>query len=251
MKRLFLFLFLFASIARADLLTGLQAYYKLENANDSSGNALNLVDHNTVTYVAGKVNNCGNFVLATAQKLDHADDTHYAPGTGDYTFSCWFYTAGTGGPQGFLNYGDWTAAGGGWAMGVHSDSGVICRFGNATNNAYVWNTGVTSADTTWHLLVATVSRAGNMTLYLDNASVGTPADVTAVTANIATGGAFTIGQSITGDFTDGKIDEVGLWNKVLDSTERSALWNSGAGTTYPFTTTPANPGNLNLFFFLP
>ena len=30
------------------------------------------------------------------------------------------------------------------------------------------------------------------------------------------------------------LDEIGVWNRVLSDTERSMLWNSGAGTTYPF-----------------
>lgn len=34
---------------------------------------------------------------------------------------------------------------------------------------------------------------------------------------------------------NGAVDEVGVWNRVLNAAERSALYNSGAGKTYPFT----------------
>lgn len=30
------------------------------------------------------------------------------------------------------------------------------------------------------------------------------------------------------------VDEVGIWNRVLTSDEKLALWNSGAGKQYPF-----------------
>src|SRR6266550_1023978 len=77
----------------SSLLSGLQAYYKLEGLTDSSGNGLDLTDHGTVTFVAGKVNNAANFATPVTQYLSHSLDAHYAPGTGDYTVSFWFNTS--------------------------------------------------------------------------------------------------------------------------------------------------------------
>jgi hypothetical protein len=35
-------------------------------------------------------------------------------------------------------------------------------------------------------------------------------------------------------FTDGRVDEVGIWSRVLTPVERTALYNSGGGLSYPF-----------------
>lgn len=35
-------------------------------------------------------------------------------------------------------------------------------------------------------------------------------------------------------YFDGRIDEVGVWKRLLTSTERAQLWNSSVGRTYPF-----------------
>jgi hypothetical protein len=37
------------------------------------------------------------------------------------------------------------------------------------------------------------------------------------------------------DLLDGAVDEVGFWKRVLTAQERTALYNSGLGLTYPFT----------------
>jgi len=37
-----------------------------------------------------------------------------------------------------------------------------------------------------------------------------------------------------GDYMDGLVDEVGIWNKVLTSGEITDLYNSGSGLAYPF-----------------
>lgn len=51
----------------------------------------------------------------------------------------------------------------------------------------------------------------------------------------ATAADFMLGSdSFPGDYFDGIIDEVGFWKRTLSSGERSELYNSGAGNTYPF-----------------
>jgi hypothetical protein len=43
----------------------------------------------------------------------------------------------------------------------------------------------------------------------------------------------------------GDIDEVGIWSRVLTSTEVTQLYNGGAGLQYPFT----NGNNRNFLMF--
>lgn len=44
-------------------------------------------------------------------------------------------------------------------------------------------------------------------------------------------------QLETTEFTNAYIDEVGIWSRALSSDEITALYNSGNGLSYPFTTT--------------
>lgn len=66
--------------------------------------------------------------------------------------------------------------------------------------------------------------SGNITTSADNVYIGT--------------------RLSAGNDFDGIIDEVGIWNRDLDSTDATTLWNGGAGLAYPFAA-PA-VGNLHM-----
>src|SRR5258707_3102502 len=88
-KSLVAALLLSVTSAFADLNPGLIGYYKLENLNDSSGNAAPLTNHGTVTFVAGKVGNCAHIVSASSQWLSRATGISNQFGTGDFSFAYW------------------------------------------------------------------------------------------------------------------------------------------------------------------
>ncbi len=214
------------------LLNGLQFYYKLEDVSDSSGNGLTLTNNNTVTFVAGKVNNAANFVAASSQSLTHADNAHYQPGTGDWSVSAWVKWSTSGGSYGFVNYG-YADSTGGWAIQQISDR-LVARIGDGTHNVFIFPSG-TYNDGAWHLVIATYHRSGNMELFADNVSLGT-ANITSVTGSVVTSSiGFQIGTDATGGLLQGNVDEVMGANRVWTSDEIAEIWNSGAGTTYPFT----------------
>jgi len=95
----------------------------------------------------------------------------------------------------------------------------------------------------WVHLVCTVdlSAAGGV-IYKNNsvqANSAVLSDATTMTGNAAP---FALGalNTITGanQRIDGVVDEVGIWSRIIDSTEVSSLYNSGAGFTYPFSVAP-------------
>ena len=220
------------------LLNGLQVYYKLENLTDSSGNSLTLTNHGTVTFTAGKVNNAANFVSASSQYLSHANATAYQMGTGDFSYAFWVkFTESTA--RALLDYGI-SGSSAGYAVDTVNIGGSSMAFQIAVsdgsrlaypfiNTTHAWNDGQ------WHLVVVTYSRSGNMVLYVDNLNEGSVSLSTNRGSVNSTNG-FTLGANYAGGVLfDGSIDEFGLWNRVLTSTEITHLWNGGAGTTYPFT----------------
>jgi len=216
--------------AGSSLLNGLQAYYKLEDLTDSSGNALTLTDHGTVTFVAGKLNNAGNFVASSNQYLTHADAAPYKMGAGtNFTIAAWFKAAsGDANRRSIALYGSLAVPIG---YGIWRwDEFIQASIADGTNSARSEATGM--FDNNWHLAAATFDRTGVLTLYVDNSQVGTTPSISSVGSTNDSAG-FNIGAQVDATF-NGNIDEVGIWNRVLTSGELTSLWNGGTGVTYPF-----------------
>jgi hypothetical protein len=86
-----------------------------------------------------------------------------------------------------------------------------------------------SYDTNWHFLQAWYDvGAGTINAQMDDGSVQS-----AAATFIPSGSSdFIVGGDV-GNF-NGLIDELGIWKRVLTPSERSTLYNSGNGLTYPF-----------------
>lgn len=216
------------------LLNGLQVYYKLEDLTDSSGNSLTLTNNNTVTFVAGKVNNCANFVATSLQSLTHADAAPFQMGAAtDFTVAMWFNAAsGDTARRHMFCYGNIHDGQSSIGYGFFRwNESIQASIGDGTASVRIEKTS--AFDGNWHLVVATYARAGSVTLYYDNSLVTSASIATIGSVNSSSG--FFIGDKGALDsYYNGKIDEGGIWNRVLTSGERDELWNSGTGRTYPF-----------------
>jgi Concanavalin A-like lectin/glucanases superfamily len=92
-----------------------------------------------------------------------------------------------------------------------------------------WNDG------NWHLVVVTFQRAGLIVIRVDNNADGS-LDISSISGSVNNAAGFALGATADlGNWLDGSMDEFGLWNRGLTNTERTNLYNGGAGTTYPFT----------------
>lgn len=214
----------------------LVAYWKLD---ESSGNATDSVGsysatNNNVTYSSGIINNGAVFSGASNSYLS----TSYNANLTTFSFSFWIYTTTTSSTLDIL--------------GRRKDSTVWfqpLRYSSAQNNdigfydgakADRW-TGASATANQWNHCVFTVT-GGNITLYLNGTSQGSKTiTISNPTATLL------FGMPLPGSTTswNGKIDEIGLWDRVLTSAEATQLYNAGAGLQYPFTT---NSGNFLAFF---
>jgi hypothetical protein len=156
----------------------------------------------------------------------------------DFTIACWYktliftekvlFTYG-GYPQN--SYGIWMHGGVAMAIMITSTPAV---FGTATG--IVQGT----SDGNWHLAIATFQRAGNITLHVDNDTILDSPTIVDISGQTAFDLSNSIGLMVGADespatnFLDGSVDEIGIWNRVLTGGEMTALWNAGAGVTYPF-----------------
>ena len=102
----------------------------------------------------------------------------------------------------------------------------------ASGETYITG-GTTLTTGVWYMATLTYDGA-NIRLYLNGSS---DAAAVALTGNTRTStDALYIGAQGGNTFFDGIIDEVGAWSRELSSTEVTALYNSGNGNQYPFTT---------------
>jgi len=120
-----------------------------------------------------------------------------------------------------------SGTGNSWSIRFGGDgTDLAIDYGN-TNTAS--NTSV--GDTNWHMITGIYTgTSGRGLIYLDGNIVGNESDGSITTGNTS----LFIGNSSinnNADF-DGIIDEIGVWNRTLSSSEISDLYNNGSGLVY-------------------
>lgn len=229
------------------LATNLVSYWKLDessgNASDSVGSNT-LTNTNTVSYSAGKINNGAdtgsgntNKYLTNATSLGLNTDN-----TRSFTMAGWINMAS-------FTVGD-----------------IDCMFNmTATNQATIWfgpqssganlgivvigsavrtyNVAYAFSTSTWYHVASTFS-GNTITLYVNGVSIGsttiTEASTYTCTANFSL-----FRDANDTKYVSGKVDEVGVWSRVLTADEVSQVFNSGRGNAYPLTDSPSLYGSLS------
>lgn len=222
----------------SSLLTDLIFYLAGEgNANDSTTNAKDFTNNGGVTFVSGKVSNCFDFELDSTQSLTRTSDADLQVGLGGFTAACWVNLESK--PATSMSMmSKWGAAASNSEYQIRwtqsSDRfAFLMRTASATRTLTDTILGAPSL-ATWYFIVAWYDPSdGKMYLSINDGtanSVSLGADPVSSTADAA------IGRLMGGtpQYFDGQIDEAGFWKRVLTPTERTALYNSGNGTTYPF-----------------
>ena len=207
------------------LTSGLVAYWNLNETSGNRADALGLfplTNNGSVGYTTGLIGNAANFT--GSQNLTNSSIAFGST----YTISCWVYVPAGGGP-----FGNTCA----WGIGGTSTPQIALTMYNTAVFAfkmYVNGTNGAIAGVsynTWHHCVFTYSDPYGI-LYVDNSKI----DVTPINNAGAETTAISVGSFVgnTQYITSGRIDEFGVWNRVLSSAEISSLYNSGVGKTYPF-----------------
>jgi len=119
-------------------------------------------------------------------------------------------------------------------VGISQTTGYpLFRRFDGTSDEIVGSTQVTVG--VWYHYVATYNTTTDtMQLFINGASIGT---VTSGDLSQAQTGTW-IGGRNNSNFVDGNIDELGIWERILNSTEISELYNSGSGFN-PYATPPS------------
>jgi hypothetical protein len=217
------------------LLTGLVAYWKLDEASgsraDSSGNGSTLsLAAGAVPSRVGRVGNGADFV--PGNWLTCASNPNIVMGDIDFTIAgwLWFDTLASQNPLEkndgtYIDYVIYGTPAGEYGAIVASPSGSVLIQTPPGVAANTWHFVVLQHDATTHTL----------SLSRDN-GVGSASASTAGKPPYVTTGSLTIGAGRGGGYGfDGIIDEIGIWKRLLTPAEITQLYNGGVGLTYPFT----------------
>lgn len=219
------------AFAYTDLIPNLTSYYTLDNtSSDSLG--VNPGSTGNVSWSSnpGKIN-FGFLSTTTGDYISIGPSLTVAPTV--FTWNIWVY------PTSFSNNPNILSAGTGGQPGIRVDtSGYVhfqnVAFGPLSTSAVplplnVWTMVTLSYDDT----------TGDYSMYfngtLDDSGVvsGAPNLFSGNGCGSGGGCVLNIGNS-AGEHWNGTLDEFGIWNSVLSSSQISELYSSGFGTQYPF-----------------
>lgn len=227
---------------RSSLLTDLVAYWKLEEASGNRADSLgfsNLAPTNTPGNAAGKQGNGLSLVAASSQYLSVASNSNLVLGDFDFTVAGWVnLTTVTGSSKSGIAKWNTTALSKEFSVGYYNTGVTKFQF-------YISGNGVTAASVsagtpnpavagTWYFVLSYHDAASNVIgISVDNATATTAAHTTGCYVGSSALNLGTIADPL-GEYGNGVYDEFGIWKRLLTATEKSALYNGGFGTTYPF-----------------
>jgi Concanavalin A-like lectin/glucanases superfamily len=218
----------------AALRVGLVAYWKLDEASgtrvDATGRGNDLTDNNTVTQAAGKIGQAAQFVRTNSEFLTRTSTADLTTGNVDFTFSAWVYLDSK--PADYMNILSKWAANGEYELHWQNDVDefIMGTRGAGFNAVARTVPRVHPSALTWYHIIAWQDAGGATTGISVNGVEGTASVTSPINATAAV---FGIGEltGVSPGFRswDGRIDEVGMWRRLLTSTEKAALYNSGNG----------------------
>jgi hypothetical protein len=186
-----------------------------------------LTNNNSVGTTTGKVGTAGTFTSAGGKYLSHADSAALSTGDIDFTIAAWVNLTAAG-EKGIVN--KWTGE-----LLLYRDSDghvyLFVRKADDSGNALVGTSGTLAADSAWHHVVAWHDSVNNL--------LGVSVDAgTADTASYSAGVRDSANNWVIGATTgtanpwDGSLNQVAFWKRVLTGTERTSLYNAGAGLAF-------------------
>lgn len=218
------------------LIDNLIAYWKLDeatgNKSDSHGSNT-LTNNNSVSSVAGIINNASSFSSASSKYLSGTKIGHTYGVPMSYNF--WVNLPSTSEVGAFLEDSGNGGISNGFAVGV--GSGTLDGSGNHLIIPFWgvdWQETGVSIGTGWHMITIIITASNKSNAYIDGTLVFTGTSTMGAFANSP----FLIGRSEYVSayryLSNGYVDEVGVWNKALTSGEITSLYNAGSGVAYPF-----------------
>lgn len=226
---------IFANAQSNQFLNNLMSYYKFDNSNpfvDSQGlyNGTNI----GTTSITGKINEARNYYLPSGQYI-YLQNYSFIGLSSNSTQNFWLMRNSTSGEQHFLSS----------RFSDNTDSPILNAF--ITNSFYSYFTSGISGYTcslggyslslstgTWYMITI-VRNVTHLSLYVDGVlNTSTTCGNQTLFYMNSTNNIINFGNRplISSRLWYGRIDEVGIWNRSMTSSEVASLYNSGAGLSY-------------------
>lgn len=210
------------------LTDGLLAYWDFEEASgnllDKTGNGFDGVVSGATYGANGIIGDCYDFDGGTdVVAVEHND--LIPTGTNDFTVACWAYSEGD--TPTWQAYIENEITDDFWFASKYSTDNTILY---CAGGVMVAGDGNGPNGGAWYFMVATRDGTTSTDIYMNTNNIktgSTAGNVDAADVNIGNG-------NLLANGFNGRLDEMGVWNRVLSSAEITELYNSGAGLTYPF-----------------
>lgn len=155
-------------------------------------------------------------------------------GTGNWSITFWMKTPDATG--GGINQRILTRVNGNTTWSIYLKSSGELQFGSATINAgeTAWNdgfAGFTVSDNTWTFVSYCVDRAGSAIWRAQGGSPNTKI-VSGSNVTFDSGGQMYMGRNFSGQWLEGNLCHVAVWNKELSDTEQLELYNNTTNLCY-------------------
>jgi hypothetical protein len=214
--RVILAIYFFNIMALTD---NLQAFYKLSDLSDSSGNNRTLTNNGNVSFASGKIGNAAAF--DGTNRL--STNLNFINGRNLSVF-CWVKTDNFN--YNFIVSGD--NSGEQWGNLMTTPDGAFRGEFYFDESYHNCSTNLVITNNEWrHIGMA--SSENEIKLYVDGVLAATY-DTSSITGSFKSG-LNTIGANWDGNFAQviGQVDAVGYWNRALSDAEVAELYNSGTG----------------------
>ena len=228
---LFIFL-LISSLVSAQIpsyvpVYGLQCYYPFNGNGNDAGSLSNHLTNNGAVLTTdrfGTPDAAYSFNGSSQYLIRNTPSFTFNP-TSTFTVSLW-HNRNTSSVVGIPIMHATNAAGN--FIWIFQTGATNMQFGtNKQQSAWIWAQSTSTTNVWTHIVL--VYNAGAMTLYKDNVAVATGTfnhtGVTSATLPLY------IGRGIGGSYFNGKIDDIGIWNRCLSACEINDLFNASNSLT--------------------
>jgi hypothetical protein len=208
----------------SSLTNGLQAFYKLDDTSDSSGNNRTLANNGNVTFASGKLGNAAVFDGSNYLVTDQSSELSL----NEISFSAWVYPVSNSDNLVILcqNFDDSSP----WFL--HPYEGEL-RVTGGGGGTYVFgfddpnNTSIVPLNQWSHVATTYVTATKTWKCFVNGVNAAVITDESWPSINPFTG--VSIGWHPGNIKFNGSIDALGIWNRALSDAEVAALYNSGTG----------------------
>lgn len=215
-------------VAPSTIWNNLIAYFTGDSTpNDAKGTYTGTLV-NGATYTTGKINNALSFdgtndYLAVSPTFGAS----FTAPSSTHSYSVWIYPTVIGALNTIISNGSTGAGANGTIFCLYN--GYIALYYRGGNSLYQSTT--TYSINTWTHIVMTFN-AGVVKIYKNGVLDSTSGTLTWTDGANATNTYIGAWKPDAG-FFQGRIDELGAWNRVLTATEVTEIYNAGAGKQYP------------------